>query len=70
LDCNWRTIWIVDAHRDGKRFVVRADEVLAAFWNLESAHSHLQKNQDEEIECKRAPIVTSTVTWARFELVK
>jgi hypothetical protein len=31
LDCNWRTIWIVDAHRDGKRFVVRADEVLAAF---------------------------------------
>jgi hypothetical protein len=27
-----RTIWIVDAHcGDGKRFVVRADEKLAAF---------------------------------------
>jgi hypothetical protein len=24
---------VVDAHRDGKRFVVRADEKLAAFWN-------------------------------------
>jgi hypothetical protein len=26
-----RTIWIVEAHRDGKRFVVRADEKLTAF---------------------------------------
>jgi hypothetical protein len=23
LDQNGRTVWIVDAHRDGKRFVVR-----------------------------------------------
>jgi hypothetical protein len=30
-------IWIVDAHRDdGKRFVVRADEKLTAFLELES----------------------------------
>ena len=26
IDFEGRTIWIVDAHRDGKRFVVRADE--------------------------------------------
>jgi hypothetical protein len=33
-----RTIWIADALRDnGKRFVVRADEKLAAFVELESA---------------------------------
>jgi hypothetical protein len=33
-----RTIWIADAHRgDGKRFVVRADEKLTAFMELESA---------------------------------
>jgi hypothetical protein len=32
-----RTIWIVDAHREGKRFVVRADEKLTAFVELESA---------------------------------
>jgi hypothetical protein len=33
-----RTIWIVDAHRgDGKRFVVRADEKLTAFLELEAA---------------------------------
>jgi len=33
-----RTTWIVDAHRDdGKRFVVRADDKLTAFLELESA---------------------------------
>jgi len=32
-----RTIWIVDAYRrDEKRFMVRADEKLAAFLELES----------------------------------
>jgi hypothetical protein len=30
LDGNGRTVWI-DAHRDGKRFLVRADEKLTAF---------------------------------------
>jgi len=38
IDANCRTIWIADAHRgDGKRFVVRADEKLTAFLELESA---------------------------------
>jgi hypothetical protein len=38
LDCQGRTIWIADAHRsNGKRFVVRADEKLTAFVELESA---------------------------------
>jgi hypothetical protein len=32
IDSNGQTIWIVDAHRDnGKRYVVRADEMLTAF---------------------------------------
>ena len=32
-----RTIWIVDVHRDnGKRFIVRADEKLTVFLELES----------------------------------
>lgn len=35
MDSEWRTIWIVDAHRDGKRFIVRADEKLSAFVELE-----------------------------------
>ena len=36
LDCQGRTIWIVDAHRDdGRRFIVRADEILGAFVELE-----------------------------------
>jgi hypothetical protein len=37
LDLEGRTIWIVDAHRDGKRYVVRADEMLTAFLELERA---------------------------------
>jgi hypothetical protein len=36
IDSNGRTIWIADAHRDGKRFVVHADEKLSAFVELES----------------------------------
>jgi hypothetical protein len=38
LDSQGRTIWIADAHRgDGKRYVVRADEKLTEFLELESA---------------------------------
>jgi hypothetical protein len=38
VDSRGGTIWIADAHRgDGKRFVVRADEKLTAFMELESA---------------------------------
>jgi SH3-like domain-containing protein len=37
LDIEGRTIWIADAHRDGKRFVVRADEKLIAFLELQKA---------------------------------
>ena len=38
VDRKGRTIWIADAHRgDGKRFVVRAEEKLTAFLELESA---------------------------------
>jgi hypothetical protein len=37
VDSEGRTIWIADAHRDdGKRYVVRADEILTAFLELES----------------------------------
>jgi len=36
VDSAGRTIWIVDAHRDdGKRYVVRADQILTAFLELE-----------------------------------
>src|SRR4029453_19104109 len=37
IDCNGRTFWIADAHRyNGKRFVVRANEKLTAFLELQS----------------------------------
>jgi len=38
MDSRGRTIFVADAHRDdGKHFVVRADEKLSAFTELESA---------------------------------
>lgn len=37
-----RTIWIVDAHRDdGNRYVVRSDELLSAFLELERTTNEL-----------------------------
>jgi hypothetical protein len=37
IDVQGRTIWIVDAHGYGKRFIVRADEFLTAFVELQRA---------------------------------
>jgi hypothetical protein len=37
LDREGRTIWIVDAHAYGKRFIVRWDEILTAFVELQTA---------------------------------
>ena len=37
LDDHGRTVWIVDAHREGKRFIVRAEEILTAFLEAERA---------------------------------
>ena len=37
VDCEGRTIWIADAHSDGKRFIVRSEEKLTAFLELELA---------------------------------
>jgi len=34
---NGRTIWIVNAHGYGKRFIVRSDEMLTVFVELETA---------------------------------
>jgi hypothetical protein len=35
IDSQGQTIWIVDAHRDGKHFIMHADEKLSAFVELE-----------------------------------
>jgi len=37
LDRKGRTIWVVDAHGYGKRFIVRADEKLTASVQLQRA---------------------------------
>jgi hypothetical protein len=42
MDSHGRTIFVAHAHRDdGQRFVVRADEKLTAFVELESGNSRL-----------------------------
>jgi hypothetical protein len=37
VDSQGQTIFVADAHRGGQRFIVRADEKLTAFLELESA---------------------------------
>ena len=37
IDSQGRTMWVVGAHRDGKRFIAHADEKLTAFLELETA---------------------------------
>src|SRR4029450_13367540 len=44
VDSKGRTIWIADAHRDdGKRFVVRADEKVTTFVELEPKTRHYSR---------------------------
>ena len=44
LDCDGRTIFVADAHRDnGKRFVVHAGDKLTAFLELEAATRELAR---------------------------
>lgn len=50
IDSEWRTIWIVDAHRDdGKRYVVRADHILMAFLELEADLRAIVVTRQEEL---------------------
>jgi hypothetical protein len=45
VDSNGRTIFVADAHRDGnQRFILRADEKLTAFVELESAIRAVKAN--------------------------
>jgi hypothetical protein len=37
LDFHGPTVWIVDAHGHGKRFIVRSEEILTAFLELDRA---------------------------------
>jgi hypothetical protein len=37
LDRKGRTIWVVDAHGYGNRFIVRSDEMLTTFFELQTA---------------------------------
>jgi hypothetical protein len=46
VDREGRTIWIVDAHGYGKRFVVRSDEKLTAFLERQSAIRDAKTPQD------------------------
>jgi hypothetical protein len=47
IDFNGRTIFVADAHRDdGKRFIVRADEKLTVFVELESLIRAAERPED------------------------
>jgi len=46
LDLEGRTIWIVEAHGYGNRFIVRADELLAAFLELQRGDTLIRREFD------------------------
>jgi hypothetical protein len=46
MDSEGRDIFVIDAHRDGKRFVVHAEEKLTAFMELEAAIRCLNQNRE------------------------
>lgn len=41
IDSVGRTMFSVDAHRDGKRYMVHADDLLSAFLELEAQVKHV-----------------------------
>ena len=53
LNREGRTIWVVDGHGYDKRFIVRAEELLTAFMELESAttRSAADLNQARAFPC-------------------
>ena len=55
VDSSGRTIWIADAHRDdGKRYIVRADEKLTAFLELQAAmHRRPASSQSADARASR-----------------
>jgi len=55
LDVQGRTIWIVDAHGYGKRFVVRADEMRTAFVELQRAIHELETYERLKTDCVLKP---------------
>jgi hypothetical protein len=68
VDSEGQTIWIADAHRgDGKHFVMRADEILTAFLELESAICEcIRASNDESTSAAWfAPIWTAL--WLRCQ---
>ena len=46
VDREGRTIWILDAHGYGKRFIVRADEMLTAFLELQKGDTRVRGEFD------------------------
>ena len=53
VDSEGRTIWIADANRDdGNRYIVRADEKLSAFLELErDVCIHLLTERANDLDC-------------------
>jgi hypothetical protein len=46
VDLEGRTIWIVDAHGYGKRFIVRTDEMVTAFVELQKGDTRVRGEFD------------------------
>ena len=67
IDSQGRTLWIADAHRDGKRFIVRADEKMTAFPELERA-IHEDENSAELFGISHSLVSAKSTTLARARI--
>jgi hypothetical protein len=65
IDSEGRTIWITDAHRDnGKRFVVRSEEKLTAFLDLERVARDEVKPHRCAVFLELGSVVTVEPKWS------
>jgi len=59
-----RRIWIVDAHRYGKRFIVRADEKVTPFYKCKGLYT-----SRGEFDREALPFVEIALVLVRFDQV-
>jgi len=59
LDLEGRTIWIVDAHGYRKRFIVRSDEILTAFVELQSVINEFATSLISQLAAQKHPRLKS-----------
>ena len=59
----WR--WIVDAHREGRRYMVHSDELLSAFWSWRRRCGSAESQEDPIVSDHRYNFIHSNAEYGR-----